>query len=74
MGQVASVSAMPELHQPLKPRLRGVFHQWACAGSLPLGLVLVFVAGTARARIAVSVYSISLVALFGASALYHRIN
>ena len=59
---------------PLKPRLRGVFHQWACACSLPLGAVLVIVAGTARARIALSVYALSLIGLFGASALYHRIN
>jgi hemolysin III len=65
---------MPELPQPLKPRLRGVFHQWACAGSVPLGLVLVVAAGSARARIALTVYSVSLVALFGVSALYHRIN
>jgi hemolysin III len=59
---------------PLKPRLRGVFHQWACACAVPLGLVLVIVAGTARARVALAVYAISLVALFGVSALYHRIN
>jgi hemolysin III len=66
---------MPELPPvPLKPRLRGVFHQWACACSLPLGLVLVIVAGTARARIALSVYALSLIGLFGASALNHRVN
>jgi hemolysin III len=63
---------MPEL--PIKPRLRGVFHQWACVGSVPLGLVLVIVAGSARARIALTVYAVSLVALFGVSAVYHRIN
>jgi hemolysin III len=65
---------VPDLSTPFKPRLRGVFHQWACAGSVPLGLLLVVVAGTARARIALSVYAVSLVALFGVSALYHRIN
>jgi hemolysin III len=65
---------MPELRELVKPRLRGVFHQWACAGAVPLGLVLVVVAGTARARIALTVYSVSLVALFGVSTLYHRIN
>ncbi len=69
-----SVSAMPELITPFKPRLRGVFHQWACAGSVPLGLVLVIAAGSSRARIALTVYSVSLVALFGVSALYHRVN
>jgi hemolysin III len=41
---------------------------------VPLGLVLVVVAETARARIALTVYSVSLVALFGVSALYHRIE
>ena len=51
-----------------------MLHQWACAGSVPLGLALVLVAGTARARVALSVYAVSLVALFGVSALYHRIN
>ena len=65
---------MPELSAPFKPRLRGLFHQWACAGSVPLGLVLVMSAGTARARIAVTVYSVSLAALFGVSALYHRVD
>src|SRR6516225_7280639 len=65
---------MPDLPEAFKPRLRGVFHQWACAGAVPLGLMLVLVAGTARARVALSVYAISLVALFGVSALYHRIN
>ena len=59
---------------PLKPRLRGVFHQWACGCSVPLGLVMIIAAGTTRARIALSVYTLSLTGLFGASALYHRIN
>ena len=54
--------------------MRGVFHQWACACSAPLGLALVILAGTARARIALSVYALSLLGLFAASALYHRIN
>ena len=58
----------------MKPRLRGVFHQWACVGSVPLGLLLVIAAATSRARIALTVYAFSLVALFGVSALYHRIN
>ena len=57
-----------------KPRLRGVSHQWACLCSVPLGVTLVVVAGSARGRIAVTVYGVSLVALFGVSALYHRVN
>src|SRR5689334_17217382 len=66
---------MPELSTvPMKPRLRGVLQQWACACSVPLRLAMVVVAGTARARIALSVYALSLMGLFGASASYHRIN
>src|SRR5437764_9988720 len=65
---------MSELPASFKPRLRGVFHQWACVASVPLGLVLVIVASSPRARAAVIVYAISLVGLFGISALYHRIN
>ena len=58
----------------MKPRLRGVLHQWAFISSVPLGVALVVAAGDVRARIAVSVYAVSLVALFGISALYHRVN
>jgi hemolysin III len=41
---------------------------------VPLGLVLVITAASTRARIALSVYALSLVALFGVSATYHRTN
>ena len=74
MTRAGTVRRVPEVPQPFKPRLRGVFHQWACAGSVPLAVVLLIVAGTTRARIAFAVYSVSLVALFGVSALYHRIS
>ncbi len=57
-----------------KPRLRGVWHKWACVWSVPLGVALVMVAHSGRARLAVSVYAVTLVALFGVSALYHRVN
>jgi hemolysin III len=57
-----------------KPRLRGVWHKWACLWSVPLGVALVMVAHSDRARLAVSVYAVTLVALFGVSALYHRVN
>jgi hemolysin III len=59
---------------PGKPRWRGVLHQWACLSSVPLGIALVLAAEGARARIAVTVYALSLVALFGVSAIYHRIS
>jgi hemolysin III len=58
----------------LKPRLRGVLHQWAFAVSLLAGLGLVLEAGSPRARLAVAVYALSVAALFGTSALYHRVD
>jgi hemolysin III len=59
---------------PFKPRWRGVLHQWAFISSLPLGLALIVGAEDARARIAVTVYVLSVAGLFGTSALYHRIH
>ncbi len=57
-----------------KPLLRGVFHQWAFAVSLVAGVSLVLEAGSVRARLAVGVYALSVAALFGTSALYHRVD
>src|SRR6266536_3265771 len=57
-----------------KPRLRGVSHEWAFFVSLVAGTVLVAAAPTGRARLAVAVYAVSLSALLGVSALYHRVN
>ena len=58
----------------LKPRLRGVLHKWAFAASLAAGAALVLEAGSARARVAVTIYALSVMALFGTSALYHRVD
>jgi hemolysin III len=58
----------------LRPRLRGVLHQWAFVASLAAGVCLVLAAGSVRARFAVAVYALSVVALFGTSALYHRVD
>lgn len=58
----------------LKPRLRGVFHQWTFFVALVAGIVLVMAAPTGRAMVAASVYAGSVVCLFGVSALYHRIT
>ncbi len=55
----------------VKPRLRGVLHQWAFFLAIPLGVVLVVVTETTRARIAAAVFAASVVLMFGASALYH---
>jgi hemolysin III len=67
---VSSATLDPEL----KPRLRGVLHQWAFGASLLAGVWLVLEAGSVRAHVAMAVYAISVAALFGTSALYHRVD
>jgi hemolysin III len=58
----------------VKPRLRGVSHEFAFFVSLALGAALIVAARTPTATLAVAVYAVSLSALFGTSALYHRVN
>jgi hemolysin III len=58
----------------LRPRLRGVFHQWAFAVSLGAGTMLMLQAGSTRTRVAIGIYVLSVAAMFGTSALYHRID
>jgi hemolysin III len=60
--------------RPVKPRLRGVSHRWACFASLFAGAALVRGAPSTRAAAAAMVYAISLSALFGVSALYHEVT
>jgi hemolysin III len=58
----------------VKPRLRGVSHQWAFFVSLVTGLALVLSAPGGKATLAAGIYAASVAALFGTSALYHRIT
>jgi len=58
----------------VKPKLRGVSHQWAFVASLFLGAALILAAKTPRATLAVAIYAVSLSALLGTSALYHRVD
>ncbi len=55
----------------VKPRLRGVSHEIAAAAFAVAGVWLVIVAPEGRPTIAAAVYALSLVTLFGISALYH---
>ena len=58
----------------VKPRLRGVSHEWAFFVSLVLGAGLIVAAKTPKATLAVAIYAVSLSALLGTSALYHRVE
>ena len=65
-----ALRAIP-VHERPKPRLRGRLHQSAFIGSIPAGLALVLLAPDARAQVAVSIYVLALIGLFGVSASYH---
>ncbi|MFP5348004.1 MAG: PAQR family membrane homeostasis protein TrhA [Actinomycetes bacterium] len=66
------VGSLENAAETVKPKLRG----WIHLGSFPLvvaaGAVLVALAPTTRARVAVAVFGLSAALLFGISALYHR--
>jgi hemolysin III len=55
-----------------KPRLRGRIHQVAFFVSIPAGVILVAMAEGAVATTVAAVYALSLAAVFGSSAAYHR--
>ncbi len=57
-----------------RPRLRGVSHQWAFFFSLLAGGALVLAAPAGKATVASAIYAVSVAALFGTSALYHRVT
>jgi hemolysin III len=58
----------------LRPRLRGVFHQYACLAAVVLGLALVVTAPGVTARVAAVIFGGSVALTFGVSALYHRVT
>jgi len=63
-----------ELVPRLRPRLRGVLHQYAFFVALAAAAPLVLMARSGRAALAAAVYGASLASLFGVSALYHRVT
>ncbi|WHT18672.1 hemolysin III family protein [Crossiella sp. CA-258035] len=60
--------------QVSKPRMRGWIHLWSFFVSLVAGGTLIAVASSvsARAALATSIYTVTILGLFGISALYHR--
>lgn len=57
-----------------RPRLRGVWHQWAFFISLACGTALIAAAPGGEATMAAAIYAGAVSALLGTSALYHRIT
>jgi hemolysin III len=59
---------------PLKPRLRGVLHEYGFFVSIVCGVVLILAASDGRARLAATIYAVAVSGLLGTSALYHRVT
>lgn len=57
----------------LRPRLRGVFHQYAFFVSLALGALLVAGASGPGERVSAAIFAAAVATMFGVSALYHRV-
>jgi hemolysin III len=58
----------------VKPRLRGVVHEYAFFVALVAGAALLVVAPAGKARVAIAIYVLGLAGLLGTSALYHRVT
>ena len=58
----------------MKPRHRGLLHLYAFFVSLPALPVLLLASPTRRAALAATIYGFSVTALFGVSALFHRVT
>ena len=56
----------------VKPRMRGVIHEYAFFVALALGALLILESGNAREAAAMTIYAAGICGLFGISALYHR--
>ncbi len=71
-GTAASTTELAPL---VKPRMRGWLHFWSFAVSVAASATLISVSAAlvgAGAALATSVYSVTILGLFGTSALYHR--
>ena len=64
----------PGLPAFIRPSWRGRMHTWAFVVSVPAGIVLLMASEPGVARASTAVYVASLLAVFGASAAYHRLT
>jgi hemolysin III len=74
MTEAAPSSLLPTAPKLSKPRLRGVSHKWAFYVACVLGATLVVFAPSGTPRLAAAIYAFTVAALFGTSALYHRVD
>lgn len=68
----SAYSALVSSALRVKPKLRGVFHEFGFYAAVGVGVPLVLTAEEGKARVAALIFSSCLAGCFGASALYHR--
>ena len=56
-----------------RPKFRGYLHTWTAALAVPASVLLIAAARPGAARVGASIYAVSVLALFGTSAAYHRL-
>jgi hemolysin III len=74
MGSLRVPAGSLSLPPQVKPRLRGVSHEYAFFVSVGCGVALILAASNGRARLAATIYAVAVSALLGTSALYHRVT
>jgi hemolysin III len=74
ISEPLAADGLPDEEARVKPRLRGVTHQYAFFVSLGLGALAILSASGPLAVVATSIYAVAIAGLFGVSALYHRVN
>jgi hemolysin III len=71
-GPGLEVRSRASAHEIERPRARGWIHTVSFLVACPAGLVLVAVAPTTRARVAVAVFALAMITVFWVSSTYHR--
>jgi hemolysin III len=67
------MSQSTDIYGFVKPRLRGVIHTWSILPFALAGVLLVLSASTRASRAGALVYVLGVLAMFSASAAYHRL-
>ena len=73
-GVEVAQEAAAEVVAKVKPRLRGVIHEYSFFVAIVLGALLVWQANGGRETLATAIYAAGICGLFGVSALYHRVT
>src|SRR5215210_1664591 len=66
--------SLTKMSAHVRPTWRGRLHAWAFVASIPASVLLIVRAESAVARVSAAVYAFGLLALFGTSAAYHRLD